>query len=60
LNASWHPQWQLMANLHRPADPMALAGEIRRLHGQGLTPMDIATSLRLDIGIVRDALRAPQ
>jgi hypothetical protein len=57
MNTQWHAQWALLANLHRPTDPTALAGEIRRLHGTGLTPRDIATSLRIDLSVVLTALR---
>ena len=52
-----HGAWQMLANMHRPTDPTALAGEIRRLHGTGLTPRDIAATLRLDMAAVLQALR---
>jgi hypothetical protein len=57
MNAQWHPQWALLANLHRPTDPVALASEIRRLRETGLTARDISVALRLDIGAVLEALR---
>jgi hypothetical protein len=59
MSDAWHPSWQLMANLHRPSDPTALSGEIRRLHQTGLTPRDISVALRLDMGAVLQALRVP-
>ena len=51
-------KYEERANLHRPRDPSALAGEIRRLHGLCLRPRDIASALRLDLRIVLDALVA--
>ena len=42
---------------HRPTDSQAIAVEIRRLRQTGLTARDIATSLRLGLGAVLEALR---
>ncbi len=36
-----------LARLHEPTDPNAIASEVRRLHGQGLTGRDIAAALRI-------------
>jgi hypothetical protein len=45
------------AKLHRPSDPAALAAEVRRLHGLGLTAADISVALRLDLAQVRETLQ---
>lgn len=47
-----------LAQMHRPTDPSVVAGEIRRLRQTGLTARDIATALRLDLGVVFAALRS--
>ncbi len=49
--------WGLLAEMHKPTDPAAIAAEIRRLRATGLTPRDIANTLRLGLGAVLDALR---
>jgi hypothetical protein len=46
--------YRQLAQLHKPADPSA---EIRRLHGEGLKPRDIASHLGLHIDIVLRAIR---
>lgn len=56
MNSTWHPQWQLLADMHRPADPQAIGAEIRRLHQSGLTVRDVAVALRLDLGQVLTAI----
>jgi hypothetical protein len=43
-------------DLYKPADPEAIAREIRRLRLTGLKPHDIATALRVGLGVVRQAL----
>jgi hypothetical protein len=53
-----HSAWQLLADMHKPADQGAIAQEIRRLHATGLKSRDIAQALRLDIAVVLEALRA--
>lgn len=58
MSAAWHPAWELLANQHRPSDPVAIASEIRRLHASGLTPRDVSVALRIDMGAVLEALRA--
>jgi hypothetical protein len=45
------------ADIHRPTDPVVIAAEICRLRQTGLTPRDIANSLRLGLGAVLEALR---
>jgi hypothetical protein len=50
--------WRLLADVHKPTDPAAIAAEIRRLHATGLKPRDISNTLRLDLGVVLQALRA--
>ena len=50
--------WRLLADMHKPTDPAAIAVEIRRLHSDdGLTARDISNTLRLDLGVVLQALR---
>jgi hypothetical protein len=44
-------------DMFKPTDPTAIAAEIRRLHQTGLKPRDIATSLRMGLGAVLEALR---
>lgn len=46
-----------LAQHHRPADPAALAGEIRRQASQGLKPRDIASAIGVHIDIVLRELR---
>jgi hypothetical protein len=48
----------LAATVHRPTDPALIASEIRRLHGTGLTARDVSVALRLDLGVVLEALHA--
>lgn len=41
--------YQELAMLHRPQDPLRLAAEVHRLHSdQHLTAIDISTALRID------------
>lgn len=53
------PAWAALygRDQHRPTDIMVMADEIRRLHGTGLKPRDIADSLRIGIAAVTQALR---
>jgi len=44
------------AQRHRPTDPAALAAEVRRLNRTGLSPLDIAAALRIDLAQVRNVL----
>lgn len=46
-----------LAQHHRPADPAALTGEIRRQAAQGLKPRDIASAIGAHIAIVLRELR---
>ena len=48
--------WRLLADKHRPTDPAIMAAEIRHLRKTGLKPRDIATALRVDLGVVLSAL----
>jgi hypothetical protein len=52
--AGAHPAWAMMANLHRPPD---VTEAIRALAAQGLKPYDIASSLRIGVVAVEQALR---
>lgn len=45
-----------LAQLHRPADPTALAREAEGLMSQGLSARDVATALRLSLPAVLDLL----
>ena len=45
-----------LAQTHRPTNMAVIAAEVRRLHSEGLTPIDISTALRLNISDVHDAL----
>lgn len=49
----------LRANLHRPTDPALIAAEIQRLAAYGLTARDISVALRLPMGAILQAIRAP-
>jgi hypothetical protein len=49
-------KYEERANLHRPSDQAALAGEIKRLHQGGLKPLDVAQSLRLNLDVVVNVL----
>jgi hypothetical protein len=51
--------YAVLAQLHRPTDPAALAAEMRRLHGSGLTAQDIAAALRLAPDAVSKILSTP-
>ena len=44
--------YQHRAQQHRPRDESAMARECSRLVSTGLTPRDVATALRLDLGEV--------
>lgn len=44
------------ADANRPADSTALAEEVRRLRGLGLTARDVAAALRLDLAFVLTTL----
>jgi hypothetical protein len=50
-------RYDQLANANRPHDEQSLARECSRLRLTGLTPRDIATALRLDIGEVLELLR---
>jgi hypothetical protein len=57
MPAAAHPSWQMMANTHRPTDGDALQAEIRRLRQTGLTAHDIASTLRMGVAAVEQALQ---
>jgi hypothetical protein len=46
-----HPQvnYHRLANRFKPTDGMTLALEVLRLNGNGLTPSDIASALRVPL-----------
>ena len=48
------------AQQHRPTDPSALAREIRRLHGSGLTAVDISAALRINLVQVREIIASTE
>ena len=48
-----------LANLNRPKDPARVASEIHRLHGEGLTALDIAGALRMRLDAVIGVLGVP-
>lgn len=50
------PDYERRACLHRPSDLNQLDAEIRRLHANGLTAMDIAMALRLPPDVIINAL----
>ena len=45
------------ADLHRPSEPAAIAGEIRALARSGRTTRDTAAPMRVHEQLVREALR---
>ena len=45
------------ARIHFPTDPALIAAAISQLRAAGLTPRDIASALRLDLGAVVEVLR---
>lgn len=49
--------YRARAELHRPADPGAIAAEVRRMAASGLTAADVASALRLPLGDVLEALQ---
>lgn len=49
-------RYDQLAALHKPTDAQALAREIKRLRGTGLTPIDISVALRIDQAQVREML----
>ena len=51
--------YERLAALHRPSDPLAINDEIRRLRATGLTAGDISLALRIDIRAVHAALGPP-
>jgi len=51
-------EWSERAELYRPTDEAAIAAEIRQLHQTGLTPRDISSAMRLNLGMVLRALQA--
>jgi hypothetical protein len=48
--------YAVLAQLHKPTDPRAIAVEIRRMHAGGLKPRDVAVALRLDLSQVLEAI----
>ena len=48
--------WRALADLHRPTDQATLYAEIRRQAASGLKARDISTALRIDMGVVLEAL----
>ncbi len=46
-----------LARVHRPDDTRRLHLEIRRLVADGLKPRDVAQALRVDLGVVLEALK---
>lgn len=48
--------YALLAQMHRPTDPAALAAEVRRLASTGLSVQDISTALRIDLAQVHEML----
>lgn len=56
LDALSGRSYDARAQRHRPTDPAELAAEVRRLNRSGLSPLDIATALRLDLAAVRNVL----
>jgi len=53
-------RYDQLANAHRPQDEHLLACEVSRLIGTGLKTRDVATALRLDLGVVLELLRATE
>lgn len=52
-------RYDLLAQIHRPQDPVALREEVIRLAtAQGLTAVDISTALRINLAQVREMLAA--
>jgi len=47
---------EAMRLLHRPADPVQLAAEARRLAATGLTARDVSQALRWPLPLVIEAL----
>lgn len=52
--------WRLLADMHRPTDPVAMASEIRRLATSAFNARDIAVALKLDVAYVLEALRGAE
>jgi DNA-binding NarL/FixJ family response regulator len=52
--------YRLLANLHRPSDPVALKLEVIRLSASGLKARDIAQALQLSWVAVEQMLREEQ
>lgn len=50
--------YQKLANLNRPQSIEALTAEVKRLHGLGLSALDISVALRVGIDSVREMLAA--
>jgi hypothetical protein len=50
--------WRLLADMHKPTDPAMIVNEIRRLNRDGLSPHDIAATLRIGVAAVEQALDA--
>lgn len=46
--------WGLLARMHQPSD---VSDAVRKLAAQGLKPHDIASSLRIGVAAVEQALR---
>lgn len=60
MNIGGPLRYDLLARLHMPSDPAALAEEVRRLSASGLTATDIASALRVDLAQVRTLLAKPE
>jgi hypothetical protein len=51
--------WRRMADRHRPTDPRAFKGELRRLAAQGLTARDLSSMFAIDFATVTELLVQP-
>lgn len=51
-------RYDVLAQMHKPKTAEAMCHEVRRLATTGLTPVDIATALRLNVAAVREMIIA--
>jgi hypothetical protein len=49
-------RYDILSQLHRPQTAEGIRCEVQRLARNGLSPMDIASALRMDLAAVREML----
>ncbi len=53
-------EWTRLAEAHKPSDPMAVAREVRRLHAESLSAVDISEALGIALPAVLEMIQRGQ